>query len=65
MWSSSWFRVQRLRVQTPNPKFYYLRMVCAKGREGNAWSANHSRAMVDMFARCMRYLRIWDLGIKG
>mmetsp|Transcript_19595 Transcript_19595/g.49046 ORF Transcript_19595/g.49046 Transcript_19595/m.49046 type:complete len:204 (-) Transcript_19595:58-669(-) len=32
-----------------------LRMVCAKGSEGNACSASHSRAIVDMLARCIRY----------
>ena len=31
------------------------RMACAKGSEGNARSASHSRAMVDMLARCVKY----------
>jgi hypothetical protein len=31
------------------------RMACANGSEGNALSASHSRAMVDMLARCVRY----------
>ena len=30
-------------------------MVCAKGSAGNACSASHSRAMVLMFAKCIRY----------
>mmetsp|Transcript_4469 Transcript_4469/g.19055 ORF Transcript_4469/g.19055 Transcript_4469/m.19055 type:complete len:421 (+) Transcript_4469:1568-2830(+) len=38
------------RVSTLPP-----RMACANGSEGNALSANHSRAMVDMLARCVRY----------
>jgi hypothetical protein len=32
--------------------------VSANGNDGNACSASHSRAIVDMFARCDRYHRL-------
>ena len=35
-----------------------LMTVSANGNDGNACSASHSRAIVDMFARCDRYHRL-------